>query len=150
MNKTVKILVVEPGYKPYVTKIEDSLRDFQNVVEGCIEAFYPFANESIVCFCNDEGLINGFTPNWAWYNRDVDKNNPHSILCGTFFAVGDDGKGGNRSLTEKEIEIATNLFSRDRIVPGIKDAFVLINKPEILNRYLKTKKEGKTNERNCD
>lgn len=77
----MKILVVEPGKAPEVKEIDGSLESMQEVVGGYIEAIYPF-DDPIALVCNEEGKINGMTPNRIL----VDKGgNVLDIICGTFF-----------------------------------------------------------------
>ena len=118
---TVKILVVEPGKKPYEKEIENNLSSFQKEVEGRIEPIYPFEDDSVFCYCNEESKMNGSKLNWGWFidDRLVD------AVCGTFIVLGDNGNGGERSLTENEIEMAKRFFTKNRFVEH-KDSFVLV------------------------
>lgn len=81
------ILVVEPGKKPVLDVIDDSLESMQKVVGGYIETIYPFEDE-VVLVCNEEGKINGSPLNRAIYNTDVFScfnGEILDIIAGTFF-----------------------------------------------------------------
>ena len=77
----MKILVVEPGKLPKVKEIDGSLESMQKIVGGYIEEIYPF-DDPIALVCNEEGKINGMTPNRVLTDKD---GNMLDIVCGTFF-----------------------------------------------------------------
>ena len=87
----IKVLIVEPTKKPRVAEIENTLAAEQKIVEGYIEACYPFADE-IAIICNEEGKLSGMQG-----NRRLGKD----IIAGPFFIVGEDGDEF-RSLTDEE------------------------------------------------
>ena len=73
----MKILVVEPYKEPEIKDIDGSLESMQQVVDGYIEAIYPF-EEHVALVCNEEGKLLGLPMN---------RNLPEAsdIICGTFF-----------------------------------------------------------------
>ena len=80
-KNTIRVVVCEPGKKACVKEIGKGLRALQKVVEGDIEAFYPFeSNECIVC--NEEGKFNGSSPCRAIFD---DEGNIVDVVFGTFF-----------------------------------------------------------------
>lgn len=61
-EKKIKVLLLEPGKLARTAEIGTSLEDLQKIVEGLIEAYYPF-EEQVCIVCNDESKINGMQPN---------------------------------------------------------------------------------------
>lgn len=85
----MKILVFEPGKKPEVRKIENSLEATQKVVGGCIEQYAPQTNNvmltNYVIIMNEEGVIHNLplqqiTSDWFEFSVDM-------VIAGTFFIV---------------------------------------------------------------
>ena len=77
----MKIIVVEPQKKPAVQEIDAGLEAMQKIVDGSIEAVYPF-EEPVALICNDEGKLLNLPLNRAL--RD-DDGNVYDIVSGTFF-----------------------------------------------------------------
>ena len=77
----MKILVVEPEKAPMVKEIDGSLESMQKIVGGYIEAIYPL-DDPIALVCNEEGKINGLSPNRVLVDKD---GNVLDVICGTFF-----------------------------------------------------------------
>lgn len=92
----MKILVVEPGKRPYGKEIKGTLEEMQGIVGGTIQAIYPFRDEAGVV-CNDEGILLGLP-----FNRKVDEE---CCIFGTFFICGL-GEEDFTSLPEKLVEKA--------------------------------------------
>ena len=79
--ETIKVILLEPNKLARTVEIGTELEDYQSIVNGSIEIFYPFAEE--VCMVvNEEGKINGMPLNRAVYDRD---NNMIDIIAGTAF-----------------------------------------------------------------
>lgn len=88
----IKCLLVEPYKLPKEIEIDNTLEAKQKIVDGLIECVYF---NDVIIICNEEGKINGMTP-----NRDIGSD----IVFGSFLIVGDDyEKGEFKSLTEKQI-----------------------------------------------
>lgn len=68
-EKKIKVVLLEPGKLARTAEIGTSLEDLQKVVDGLIEAYYPF-EEQVCIVCNDEGKINGMLPNRSVKNED--------------------------------------------------------------------------------
>ena len=82
-EEKMKVLMVEPGKKAYLTEIGTDLEDLQRAVDGYIETCYPFEDD--VCIvCNEEGKLNGMEANRAIYK----KGTLMDIIYGPFFICG--------------------------------------------------------------
>lgn len=60
-NRTIRIMVFEPGRAPYTTMLEDSLEHRQELVGGDIECI-PLPCETVLC-CNASGKLTGLPEN---------------------------------------------------------------------------------------
>ena len=47
----IRVLVVEPGEKPYEKEIRNTLEELQKWVDGYIEVVYPF-DDQVCIICN--------------------------------------------------------------------------------------------------
>ena len=83
----MRILVVEPTKDPYVKEIDGSLASMQAIVGGFIQAVEPFED-----------------PNGI----------PYDIIHGTFFLAQGSGEEFC-SLTDKQIQTYTRLYSREKL-----------------------------------
>ena len=50
-EKKIKVVLLEPGKLARTAEIGTSLEDLQKIVEGLIEAYYPF-EEQVCIVCN--------------------------------------------------------------------------------------------------
>ena len=50
----MKILKLDPGIQPIIMEIEDSLEAMQAIVNGHIQAIYPFV-DTVALICNEVG-----------------------------------------------------------------------------------------------
>ncbi len=80
-QNAIRVVLLEPGKLAQVTAIDASLSGMQNIVGGCIEGYYPFA-ERVCMVVNDEGKINGMPLNRAVYGKNKEMLN---IIAGTAF-----------------------------------------------------------------
>ena len=64
----ISVLLVEPNKYPKMIEIDDTLEAMQEVVGGDIEEYMPFEDE-VAVICNEEGKVNGLTPNRADYGE---------------------------------------------------------------------------------
>lgn len=97
---TIKVIVKEPGKKPEVKIIKDSLQTLQTIVGGYIEAVgIPIPDVDF--FCDEEGKMkNGVKPNFY-----VNEDTPYrDLIFGTVVFVGGNENGGNQSLTSWQIK----------------------------------------------
>lgn len=53
-DKTIRVLVVEPGRYPYAAEIGADLASMQKVVGGLIEPVYCFDDDPAVLVCHEE------------------------------------------------------------------------------------------------
>ncbi len=82
----MKVIVVEPMKEPVVKDIGNTLEDMQAVVDGPIEAIYPFDDE-VAIVCNEEAKLTGKRANRCLHDPS-DYSCIVDILCGTFFICG--------------------------------------------------------------
>ena len=83
-EKTIDVLLVEPGQYPRMTSIGSDLHSLQKAVGGDIEAIYPY-DDPIAIVCAEEGKINGEPLNRAIRDED---NDIVDIIAGSFFVCG--------------------------------------------------------------
>ena len=98
-NRTIRIMVFEPGRAPYTTMLEDSLEHRQELVGGDIECI-PLPCETGRC-CNASGKLAGLPEN-RQYGPDT--------MHGTFFLYGDTPEGRGVSLTDEQIAMYQEYF----------------------------------------
>ena len=84
MSETITTLVVEPGKRPYMKKIQPGLKSLQREVGGHIEAVYPFPEPAAIV-CRETGKLDGCTLNRA--PRD-EAGAIYDVIAGTFLVVG--------------------------------------------------------------
>ena len=103
----MKILVVEPNKRPYEQEISGSLESMQSIVNGLIEAIYPFLDE-VALVCNDEGKILNLS-----LNRYLCRNgSPCDYIAGTFFLCSTPSDSDSfQSLSDEQIEKYTKICS---------------------------------------
>lgn len=78
----MKIIIVKPFTQPYTANIKGDLESMQRIVGGYIEAVYPFDDPDVALVCNEEGKLEGLTPNRFLLNRN---NGICDYICGDFF-----------------------------------------------------------------
>jgi hypothetical protein len=84
MAEEIRVLLVEPMKQPRLVTVEHTLENLQRLVEGYIEAVYPW-NDPVGVVCDEEGIANRKEPNRLLMD---DNGNPYDILKGTFFICG--------------------------------------------------------------
>ena len=80
----MRVLVVEPGRKPYVKRIQNNLESLQKEVGGYIQAVYPF-EDPVAIVCNEEAKLCGMPLNRALRDED---GRVYDIIAGTFMITG--------------------------------------------------------------
>ena len=108
---TLEVVAVMPGRKPERISMPHTLEAMQNMVDGYIQAIYPY-EDPVAIVCNEEGKLMGLEPNRAV--RDPDTNEITDIICGTFFVCGL-GEEDFCSLTEEQITKYSKLFHSPEI-----------------------------------
>ena len=74
IEKTIRILKIEPQNLPYEKEIANDLEGIQGEVEGLFECIY--LDDNCILVCNEEGKLNGME-----LNRRVGND----IIAGPFF-----------------------------------------------------------------
>ena len=105
INEEIKALVVKPNCLPKEVTVKKDLESLQEVVGGYIEYVYREQYPNVILICNEEGKLNGSSP-----NRDIGGD----IIFGDFIIVGDDGES-ETSLTEEQINHYKKVFDQDSI-----------------------------------
>ena len=85
MAEEIRVLLVEPMAKPRLVTVEHTLENLQKLVDGDIEAVYPWDEDPVAVVCDEDGIANGKIPNRVLEDED---GNPYDILKGTFFICG--------------------------------------------------------------
>lgn len=106
----MKVLIVKPGYAPYEAEI-NGLQEMQNVVDGTIQAIYPF-EDNVAIVCNDEGIFLGMP-----FNRSIPGG--YGGVYGPFFVCGL-GEEDFCSLTSEQVKTYTREFRNAEILIGAK------------------------------
>lgn len=96
----MKILVVEPGKYPYATEIKHELKEMQRIVDGPIQALYPYEDE-VGVVCNDEAILLQMP-----FNREIAEE---CYIAGTFFVCGL-GREDFTSLSDDLLEKYCRMF----------------------------------------
>ena len=104
-EERMKVLMVEPGKKPYAKEIGNDLEDLQRAVGGLIEVYRPY--EDCLFVVNEEGKICGLRPNRTVYDE---KGQRLDILFGPFFICDSSGEDF-ASLPEDLIKKYSEVFS---------------------------------------
>ena len=100
----IKVIVKEPHQLCEVREIENNLKTLQGIVGGYIESIRVNGvtdDDEITCYGNDEAKLFNLPSNFAL----VANGYATDCVAGTVVFLGHDGEGGNRGLTNKELEI---------------------------------------------
>ena len=119
----MRILQVEPEREPETKDIASSLAAMQEVVNGPIQALFPF-EAPVALVCNDEGKLLGLP-----FNRVLrDGNgNPYDIVCGLFFLCGAPRDSDHfDSLTDEQLETYRELFKRPEMFMCVNGQIVVL------------------------
>ena len=82
-----------------------------HIVGGFIQAVEPFEDHNVLLVCNEEAKLLGLPENRFLRNRN---GVPYDIIHGTFFLA----QGSSEefcSLTDKQIQTYTRLYSREKL-----------------------------------
>lgn len=112
----IRVLVVEPGEKPYEKQIRNTLEELQKWVDGYIEVVYPFEDPGACLICNEEAKLEGLELNRGLYDEEGEL---YDIISGRFIVTGltEDDFG---SLTEEQMAQYKEMYK-------MPEAFVFIN-----------------------
>lgn len=106
-EKNIKILVFEPGYKPFVKEIPNTLEAKQQIVEGLIEPVYYF--DDVIVIVNEESKL--FCGNPANFSIRTEEGELLDVVYGTAFICCDAGEEFG-SITDELIEKYSKKFTR--------------------------------------
>lgn len=106
----IRVLIVEPNKEPRQMKIEHTLENLQNIVDGIIE--YVELDHHTDIICNEEGKI---------LNMELNRRLGNDIIAGTFIIAGQH-YGETISLSRKQIKQYKEMFrlSKHRVIEYIK------------------------------
>jgi len=117
----MKILLVEPEKRPVVKDIPDTLESIQEIVDGTIQAIYPF-EDPVALICNDEGKL---------LNLPKNRMLPEigDIICGPFLIVGaPPGRDHFTSLSDEQLQRYQKRFQLPEVFLNVDGSvFVLKN-----------------------
>ena len=98
MNK-IKCIKCAPNKNAEVCTLGTDLPSLQEAVGGYIEFVYPF-DDNVCVMCNEEGKLEHLD----WSRPLLDENNAlYDVIAGTCYIMGITNDGGNRDLTDDEI-----------------------------------------------
>jgi len=100
-EKQIRVLIVKPLESPQETVIPNTLEAKQKIVDGLIEAIYPF-EDTVALICNEEGKLIGLP-----LNRQVGQD----IIAGNFIVCGiDDRNASFSSLSNEQMKKYKAMF----------------------------------------
>lgn len=138
----MKVLLVEPNKTACEADIENHLEDMQKTVGGYIEAYYPY-EDPVAIVCNDEGKINGMSPNRAVYDE---QGKMIDIMCGTFFICGL-SEDNFKSLSPELMEKYRKMFEHPESFVKVQGQIIAVKNPEKNTRPNPVKHKDKGDER---
>lgn len=107
MQRNLKCLYVKENSLPEEIMIPNTLSAKQEKIGGLIEYTYLPDDDEVVIICNEEGKINGMSP-----NRDTG----YDIIFGPFLIVGETFEDGeDRSLSDEQIRKYKEYFGKESI-----------------------------------
>ena len=119
----MKVLLIEPNKVPRSHNIADALETMQHIVDGPIQAIYPF-DEPVALICNEEAKLTSLPPNRAL--RD-ETGTIYDIICGTFFLCSAPPDSENfESLTKDQMERYTQRFQRPEVFLRVNGEIVAV------------------------
>ena len=122
-TKTVKVLFVPCNTTALkVVELPNRLEFMQKLVDGLIEYFEPW-NDRVAIVCNEEGKINGLSPNRKVYD---DHGDLIDFVFGDFFIVGVNDDGENISLTDSQIQKYYSMFRNVNSFVTLRDILGVI------------------------
>ena len=111
----MKVVLVEVGKPAKITDIPHDLKAMQTIVEGPIQALYPW-DDPVALVCNEEGKLHGLPLNRILEDYD--------IIAGTFFICGL-SKGNFTSLTDELAKKYQEKFLYPERI-AIRDGYVFV------------------------
>lgn len=87
----IRILALPVDREPYITNIENSLKNMQRFVGGYIETVTVLKNPQVILVCDEEGLLKGRA-----VNPSIPDSDEHGewgmVIVGDCFLCGVDGE----------------------------------------------------------
>lgn len=124
MYETIEVVSVPVGEEAEPVEIENSLGSLQRYVHGYIEVIRPFEDRDVVVIVNEEGKINGLSPNRALMDENGDVID---IIAGDFLIASVSEDGEFTSLTQAQIRKYTKMFERPQMfLRGAGDTIVIL------------------------
>lgn len=120
----MKVIVVEPFKAAYTKDIEGTLESMQAVVDGYIEAIYPF-DDKVAIVCDEEAKLTGKRANRALLDE---RGRLQDIICGTFFIAGI-GEEGFTDVPEALVDKYLDMYKAH-------DEFCRVGRKVFLSQYL--------------
>ena len=117
----IRVVLCEPGKKARIITIENTLQTRQRIVQGPIEAVYPFA-DSAVLICNEIGKIIRLEANRAL--RDS-SGTIYDVVFGSFLIVGQ-YEDYFVSLTSEQQQKYCKMFEYPEIIFRMADTILAI------------------------
>lgn len=117
----MRIIVVEPQMKPTIRHINGSLVSMQDVVDGTIQAMYPY-DDAVALVANDEGKVLGLPMNRAL--RD-DDGAVYDIVHGTFFICGL-SEDSFASLTDEQLHRFMRIYATPELFLRMNNQIVIL------------------------
>ena len=111
----ITVVACYPGEKAEITTIDYTLDSMKKVVDGYIQALYPF-EDNVAIVCNEEGKIRCLEPCRALYDEE---GKIYDVIAGAFFICGL-GEDDFISLTQEQQEQYLAMFRHPQM-------FVMLN-----------------------
>jgi len=108
MNKKIRVIIKKPFEPAVVKEIDDGLKPLQEIVGGYIESADLPNMYNVFGYCNDEGLINGMSPN-------IYRPEWKDVIFGPLVFCGADEEGESISLTDEQIADVMNYLSQNDV-----------------------------------
>lgn len=113
----MNIVLIEPGKRPVLTTIDNTLSAMQKMVGGLIQAIYPF-EDPVALICNEEGKLQGLAPNRALWHPETGAI--YDVIFGPFFLCSAlPGSTNFESLTREQIAHYMERFKYPEFFLGI-------------------------------
>ena len=114
----IRVVLLEPNRMAKAAEIESSLEAMQRVVQGDIQAIYPF-EEEVCIVCNEEGKIDGLPLNRALYDEN---HEIYDIIAGPAFICDCSGESFGSLLSDSTAREMGSRPSRSSRIRDMKDS----------------------------
>ena len=121
MAKIIMVLLVEPFEEPRLVAVEDTLDNLHNLVEGYLQAIYPW-DDPVALVCDENAIRNGKMPNRVLEDKN---GRVYDVIWGTFFICGL-GKHDFASINDRLAEKYTEKFRWPEIIMKTNGHLVML------------------------